>query len=549
MTRVAVAVLGWCVLVVLASTAVTPVAGDSPTVTMAVDGETVVRGSETVVQSDPTVTVVVEASSPVEHVDVRVDGEIRWSRAPGTRSVEETVPLALDSGAVTVTVVASAGGVESVSATVIKDDLRPRVAYTAPFETSALAGVPAKVSVETGTTTLAGELVDDVGVERISIAREYAYTSHSGDDGERASRVQHRISEPNGSFSQSMLFGDGRNNVTARYTDRFGQLRVDEFVVVVDDTTAPVVDVSAPAQTSADTVRVTGTIRDGVKVSSLAVQAPDGAGRVLVQTDAEPDPDRLAVELDETVAVREGTNEIVVEASDPAGNTATETLVVEVAEDVPPQVTLTTGVTDGQVQVDGRVDGPSTRVTLESIDGSTGERLDVVRVHESGVPAAHVPFEVSLAAAQDATTVRVLVTDGEGAQHETTVVAANRETEANASQGSSDGDGESPAVAESGASGSAGSSSGEATESEVAGAESSGAEVAGAESLESEPTGDTTAPTSRRDRLFGAVRGVVDTARGATRGLIQGVFGGVRERLPLVVQDARSVVIGPVGTP
>ena len=544
MTRVGIVVLGWCVLVVLASTAVTPVEGDSPTVTVAVDGESVTAGSETVVQSDPAVTVVVESSSPVELVDVRVDGEIRWSRAPDTRSVEETVPLELDSGAAEVTVVVNAGGVESVSATVIKDDLRPRVAYTSPFETTALAGVPAEVRVETGEITLAGEVVDHVGVERVSIAREYAYTSHSGEDGGRASRVQHRISEPNGSVSQSLLLGDGRNNVTARYTDRFGQLRVDEFVVVVDDTTAPVIDVSAPAQTSAETVRVTGTVRDGVKVSSLAVQAPDGSGRVLVQTDAEPDPDRLAVELDETVALREGTNEIIIEASDPAGNTATETLVVDVAEDIPPQVTLTTGVTDGRVQVDGRVDGDSTRVTLESIDGSTGERLDVVRVHDSDAPTAHVPFEASLAASDTSTTVRVLVTDGAGEQHETTVVATSREAETNASQGSSEGERESRAVAENGA------SEGEAaTESAVAGQDAAGEESSRVEAMESETTGDTQAPTSRRDRLFRAVRGVVDTARTTTRGLIQGALGGVRERLPLVVQDARSVVTGPVGTP
>jgi len=530
MTRVAVAVLGWCVLVVLASTAVTPVAGDSPTITMAVDGESVTTGSETVVQSDPTVTVVVESSSPVELVDVRVDGEIRWSRAPDTQSVEETVPLELDSGAAEVTVVVNAGGVESVSATVIKDNLRPRVAYTSPFETTELAGVPAEVRVETGEITLAGELVDHVGVERVSIAREYVYAPYSGATASRASRVQHRISEPNGSVSQSLLLGDGSVNVTARYTDRFGQLRVDEFVVVVDDTTAPAIDVSAPARTSADTVRVTGTVRDGVKVSSLAVQAPDGSGRVLVQTDAEPDPDRLAVELEETVAIREGTNEIVIEASDPAGNTATETVTVEVAEDLPPQVTLTTGVTDGRVQVDGRVDGNSTRVTLESIDESTGERLDVVRVHDSDAPTAHVPFEASLAASDTLTTVRVLVTDGAGEQHETTVVATSREAETNASQGSSEGERESRTVAENGASG------GEApTESAVAGQDAAGEESSRVEATESGTTGDTQAPTSRRGRLLGAVRGVVDTAGETTRRLIQGALGAVRDRLPLVV--------------
>ncbi len=424
MTRVAVAVLGWCVLVVLASTAVTPVAGDSPTVTIAVDGEAVVSGSETVVQSDPTVTVVVESSSPVEHVDVRVDGEIRWSRAPGTRSVEETVPLALDSGVATVTVVASAAGVESVSATVIKDDLRPRVAYTAPFETSALAGVPAEVRVDAAETTLAGDLVDDAGVTRLTVDRAYTY-ERAGTT--LASRRHHAQRDPGDSFDQPLLLGDGRNNVTAQYTDRLGQIRADTFVVVVDDTTAPTVNVSVPAQTSAETVQLTGTVRDAVKVTDLRVTRPDGTEAILVQTDAEPDRDRLAVALEETVPLRDGTNDIVVTARDPAGNTATETVTVEHTGDVDPRVNVTAwpvaGVTDA-VRVVGVVSGgPVTRVTVESVDEATGDRLDVLRVRGAAEPVTRVGVNASLAAANASTTVRVLVTDADGVQHETTVVA------------------------------------------------------------------------------------------------------------------------------
>ena len=415
--------VGWCVLVVLASATVTPAAGASPTVTLAVDGEPVAAGSETLVRADPTVEVRIEASAPIELVDVRVDGVIRWSRDPGESSVEATVPLDLESGANEVTVVANADGVSSVSATVVVDDRRPRVAYTAPFETSVLAGVPEEVRVETAATTLAGDVVDDAGVTRLTVDRAYTY-ERAGTT--LASRRHHAQRDPGGSFEQPLLLGNGRNNVTAQYTDRLGQIRVDSFVIVVDDTTAPTVDVSVPARTSAETVQLTGTVRDAVKVTELRVTRPDGTEAILVQTDAEPDRGQLAVGLDETVALRDGTNEMVVTARDPAGNTATETVTVERTDDVDPRVNVTARPVAGAgdtVRVAGTVSGgPVTRVTVESVDEATGDRLDVVQVR-GGEPVTRVGVNESLAAANASTTVRVLVTDADGTQHESTVVA------------------------------------------------------------------------------------------------------------------------------
>ena len=415
--------VGWCVLVVLASATVTPVAGASPTVTLTVDGEPVAAGSETLVRADPTVEVRVEASAPIELVDVRVDGDIRWSREPVEPSVETTVPLDLESGTNEVTVVANADGVSSVSATVVVDDRRPRVAYTAPFETSVLAGVPEEVRVETAATTLAGDIVDDAGVTRLTVDRAYTY-ERAGTT--LASRRHHAQRDPGGSFEQPLLLGNGRNNVTAQYTDRLGQIRVDSFVIVVDDTTAPTVDVSVPARTSAETVQLTGTVRDAVKVTELRVTRPDGTEAILVQTDAEPDRGQLAVGLDETVALRDGTNEIVVTARDPAGNTATETVTVERTGDVDPRVNVTARPVAGAgdtVRVAGTVSGgPVTRVTVESVDEATGDRLDVVQVR-GGEPVTRVGVNESLVAANASTTVRVLVTDADGTQHESTVVA------------------------------------------------------------------------------------------------------------------------------
>ena len=196
-----------------------------------------------------------------------------------------------------------------------------------------------------------------------------------------------------------------------------------------------------------ETVRLTGTVRDAVKVTDLRVTRPDGTEAILVQTDAEPDRDRLAVALKETVPLRDGTNEIVVTARDPAGNTATETVTVGHTGDADPRVNVTArpvaGATDA-VRVVGAVSGgPVTRVTVESVDEATGDRLDVVRVRGAAEPATRVGVNASLAAANVSTTVRVLVTDADGVQHETTVVADEATTATAASPSADDSPGES----------------------------------------------------------------------------------------------------------
>ena len=76
--------------------------------------------------------------------------------------------------------------------------------------------------------------------------------------------------------------------MTAQYTDRLGQIRADSFVIVVDDTTAPTVDVSAPAQTSAKTVRLTGTVRDAVKATERRLPRPHDPEAILAQPAGEP---------------------------------------------------------------------------------------------------------------------------------------------------------------------------------------------------------------------------------------------------------------------
>jgi hypothetical protein len=56
---------------------------------------------------------------------------------------------------------------------------------------------------------------------------------------------------------------------------------------------------------------------------------------------------------------------------------------------------------------------------MESIDTDSGDRVDLARVHSSDQPTNRVDIEQELSLADGPTVVRVLVTDDEGDQHET----------------------------------------------------------------------------------------------------------------------------------
>jgi hypothetical protein len=386
----------------------------APTIDATVDGEPLVDGGELVVMADPTVNVSVSSNATIDLIEIRVDGEIRHSYRPQSRSFDRRVDLDLDPNENAVEVIARGDGVTSFETTLTKHTAAPRVSYSSPFSTSVLGGPDNETNVSGGQVTLAGTLHTASDVERIRIERTHVY--NVSNQTTRTDRELHRISDPGDSFSQDLLLGNGTNEIVARYTDSNGRTNEDSFRLVVDDATDPVVTLDAPNESYTDSVRVRGTVRDETKLHRVAInRTSNNASRVLLTgSDPEPDPERLSYEFDATIDLYDDNddNEFRLVAEDSAGNVQERTFTVEY--DPTPRVSVTenaTNATAETVRVAGNVsEARINRVTLESIDTRSGERLDIARVYEAGAPTTTtVEFDRTLAAVPDETVVNLIV--------------------------------------------------------------------------------------------------------------------------------------------
>jgi hypothetical protein len=309
-----------------------PVAAAGPTVSVAVDGDEVADGGTVSVREDPTVDLSVAANATIESVEVLVDGDVRERFEPGSATFSGTVRLDLASGEHTLEVIATANGTGSENgttrfeATVVRDGAGPFVGYTSPFETPDFSAPPGSTSVDDGLITLSGDLADDTGVASIRIERRYEY-SFAGS--QRASRAVYTAEDPGESFTREVLLGNGENDLTITYTDELGNVRIHEFELDVRDTTDPVVNATAPERTTAGSVRVRGLVSDNVKIDTVRIGSFSTATTVVLgQTSPEPDRERLSFRLDERIRLSEGRNDILVTATDIAGNTARQELDV-----------------------------------------------------------------------------------------------------------------------------------------------------------------------------------------------------------------------------
>lgn len=410
----------------------TAAAQQETTIDVSVDGDPLVDDTEHVVLTDPTANVSVEANATIDLIEIRVDGDIRHTYRPDARSFDRAIPLDLDPNENTVEVIARADGVATFEATVTKHTAAPRVRYTSPFSTSVLGGPDNETNVSSGQVQLAGTLHTVSSVSHIRIERTHVYSdgneTNLTDCASRSDcttdRTLHRISDPGDSFSQDLLLGEGRNEIVARYTDENGRTNVDSFRLIVDDETDPEIDLDVPNESYVDSVRVRGTVRDETKLHRVTLnRTSNNASQVLLTgTDSEPDPNRFTHEIDTTVSLYDAENEFRLVAEDAAGNVHEQTFTVEY--DPSPTVTVTENVTNATaetVRVAGTVsEAQISRVTLETIDTRSGERLDITRAYEADTPTTRVEFDRSLTAAPGHTIVNVIVSYGN--RQETTSV-------------------------------------------------------------------------------------------------------------------------------
>ncbi|WP_338741370.1 hypothetical protein [Haloplanus salilacus] len=423
--RAAVALLV-LVLVVPPITGVggTAVGQTPPEITVSVDGSTVADGDDTLVESDPTVDVSVEADDRISVVSVRVDGTTRSQYTPNATSFEESFDLALRSGEHTLDVVVEAGGTTTThSITVTKDDQRPYVRYTSPFETELYAPPPEVVTVNTSRITLAGNFSDVSGVTHLRILRTTTYAVGTAT---RTDRDVYEQSELNGSFEQSIFLGVGRNNVTAWYYDELGHPRIHRLDITVEDTAPPTLSNLTAVRTSPSELRIHGNATDNGQIRSVTLRSEDGPDSAyLVDPSLEkPDPTRRSVTFGTNVSLSPGVTAVVVNATDTAGNSVERTVTVR--RNVDPELSLDPDATRfenaSSVAVSGRAtDGEVVSATVETVDPSSGEVIDIASLHDGAV-TTDLRFDRRLDAPDGRNvTVRLRVIDSAGTEHVTSL--------------------------------------------------------------------------------------------------------------------------------
>ncbi|AZH24636.1 hypothetical protein [Haloplanus aerogenes] len=406
-----------CVALLVAAVAPTGTAATPPAITLTVDGTTVDDGGATLVESDPTVDVQVDADRSIRVVSVRLDGTTVRRATPNATTFDESFDLDVASGEHTVTVVVKTDRVTTHEVTVTKDAERPYVQYTAPFETDTYAPPPESASVNRSRIVLAGNFTDVTGVSHLRIVRR---TEFSVGSDTRTDREIYTASGLDGSFSQPLFLGVGRNNVTAQYYDELGHVRKHNFQIVVEDTAPPTLSNLSAIRTSPSTLRLRGRAIDNGQIQSVSIRPATGSSTTyLVEPGlGRPDPTRGHVSFEMNRTLYPGATAVVVEATDTAGNSVERTVTVRrtVAPDLRLDPTGTQYVNESTVVVRGRAtDGEIASASVETV--VDGDVVDITTVHDGGI-VTDLAVEGRLDAPDGRdVTVRLRVIDSAGTEH------------------------------------------------------------------------------------------------------------------------------------
>jgi len=435
-SRVAVA-LALALLCAGASPLVTAQSPPSPTVSVGVDAQPLDRGDTYHTQTDPVVDVNADAQSPIDRIEVRIDGATRHAFEPSSQHFERSIVLDLETGAHRLTVVARADGVATHESTVVLDDEAPVVNYSDPFESeSDDPDEPPtdELTVNRGNVTINGSLTDISTVDTVRVDHEYAYeTVHSA---EREGKRQHLTAGPGGNFSQPVFLALGDNEFTVQAEDAVGNARVHQFTVTVEDDTEPSLTITDIRWESPTRLHIEGYATDNVQVQSVWVESGEDAGEdedddseddeddtfdvtrhpFVFSQGTEPDRDRHNATFGTTAYHPPDTDYVVIGVNDTAGNEQTWNYTL--SEFLAPNITIhderTGYVADRRVAVGGRVtEGQVRSVRVETLDPETGQIVDL----QSTTLDANGSFATRLDGAPDETRVRVRVRDASGADH------------------------------------------------------------------------------------------------------------------------------------
>jgi len=414
-------------LVVAATTTLaTPgTAATTPSITLTVDGTAVADGESTLVETDPTIGVTVDANRSIREVSLRLNGTTISRATPNDTAFDGSFDVAVPSGNHTVTVVIKTDGVTTHEVTITKDAERPYVRYTAPFETDRYAPPPESATVNRSLVVLAGNFTDVSGVTHLRIDRTTTYDSGGVS---RTDTEIYTAMDLNDSFAQPIFLGVGRNNITARYYDRLGHQRVHRFPVVVEDTAPPTLSNLSLVRRSPSALRLRGVATDNGQLQNVTVQPRNASLRgnrsvleYLVEPGSEkPDRTRQRRRFDRNLSLYTGVTAVLVTATDTAGNTVERVVTVRrtVAPDLRLDPTGTRFASEGTIVArGGATDGEIVSATVETVDPDTGEVVDIVTVHEA-TTVTDLSFERRLDAPDGRrATIRLRVIDAAGTEH------------------------------------------------------------------------------------------------------------------------------------
>ena len=274
------------------------------------------------------------------------------------------------------------------SFTIIVDTAAPLVEYTSPFESSAAAPPPDRPTVTNSTVMLAGTFQDRSAVTAVQITHIYEY-DFAGRS--QSTRSVYRFSPTNGSFTRPLVLGVGENEITAEYTDRFGNIRRHEITIRLIDISAPQItlDRPIPSRVGYETLQIRGSVTDGVKLNRIDFLTPSGGTkRLLIQQGPEPTRERRSVSISETVQLSPGRNYMQIDATDVSGNAREREATVFYDESIAPKISIESiAVSDSAsrsptVRATGRItreDIVDARIEIRNVESKNNESLLIQR--------------------------------------------------------------------------------------------------------------------------------------------------------------------------
>ncbi len=425
-------------------------------ISMRLDGNRTDDGERIVNDTDPSLSITVSATKPIQGVLLRVDNDDRFR----TLSVNNTTftldrSLSLGPGRHPITVIASTNNeTETHTVRFIKDRQGPVIQFSSPPNVS-LFSVD-EFETTNATYPISFSTRDFVDVERVEMTLKY-YGQQSGEtdgDGQNRSRLREQMKVTFDSskrqFERTLLLGPGLNSIAVETEDGFGNVRTKRFdLILTNDGTPPNLTTpvnftgdsdSVTLTTETDTFQLDGTLRDqtGLRRVTLTTDIPGGLNQKTTLLSPPPDnrtAGRQSASFSRSVSLEPGNNTVKLTASDLFGNTLTRTYrivydPVTLAERVHPEIRFYRNRSrlrgdEARLYV-AVADGIVRSVTVEG-RGLTTRQTGFFRVAYDGGNRSRVVFDQTVPVDEQRTEVVVGVTDALGRDH-TANLTIDRET-------------------------------------------------------------------------------------------------------------------------